>query len=350
MEINDTTYEDTTIAIDENKIEVVVPIPRRPAMSYADFVQSIVSRFFQGSILPLRPPLYTSVLIAILYGFFIYGVIDTSFPVSSDQILYGIDSPGFPNNLPLKYQLITGYPDCVDMRMDVWRVFTYQFIHLSFMHIFTNCLSLFTYGFLSESYLTSNYAHLQTILAYEFGVILGILGQVYTDGYHRIIGSSAGVYGLIGFTTSMILSKDTTSFGDFAILNTLPAQFVVDLVYFTVLYTTEIAYTSHFAGFIAGLALGNTFYIFSEKNKWTNWDKLVCISGVALGGFEIVFLLYHYIVDFPPRFHVNPTFDKPYSRQACCLDAFHILAGNNSMTMEDVRDKYQCINEQLILR
>jgi len=349
MDYENTILEITITENDENRIETQALEPRPEVITYAEFMQSIVSKFFQGSILPLRPPLYTMGLILILYGFFIYGVITTIIPVSSDAILSGVNSPGFPNNLPLKYQLITGYPECMDMRMEVWRVFTYQFIHLSFMHIFTNGLSILVYGFIAESYLTSNYARLQAILAYEFGVILGILGQVYTDGYHRIIGCSAGVYGLIGLTTSMMLSGDTTPFGEFAIINTLPTQLVVDMVYFTVLYTIDIAYTAHFAGFVAGLSVGNTFYIFSKKNKWTNWEKFVCMSGVALGVFEIVFLVYHYVVDFPPRFHINPTFDKPYSRLACCLDAFYLLAGNNSMTMDYVRDKYQCINEQLIL-
>jgi membrane associated rhomboid family serine protease len=354
-------YENTIVDItptkdenDDNRIEISVletprEIPRRPIPTYGEFMRSIVARFFQGSILPLRRPIYTASLITILYGFFIYGLAATIIPVSSDAILSGVNSPGFPNNLPLQYKLITGYPGCVDMRMEVWRVFTYQFIHLSFMHIFTNGLSILVYGFLAESYLASNYARLQTVLAYEFGVILGVLGQVYIDGYHRIIGSSAGAYGLIGLTTSMMLSGDTTPFGEFAILNTLPTQLVVDLVYFTVLYTPAIAYTAHFGGFIAGLAVGNTFYIFSKKNKWTNWDKFVCISGVALGVFEIVFLVYHYVVDFPPRFHINPTFDKPYSRLACCLDAYYLLAGNNSMTMDSIRNNYKCIDEQLVL-
>jgi hypothetical protein len=321
-------------------------IETRP--TYTEFMQSMVSRFFQGSILPRRSPLFSICVICILYGFFIYGVIATTIQVSSDAILLGVNSPGYPNNLPLKYQLITGYPGCVDMRMEIWRVFTYQFVHLSVMHIFSNGLSILVYGFLAESYLTSNTGRLQTIFAYEFGVILGILGQVYTDGYYRIIGSSAGAYGLVGLTTSIMLSGDTTPFGEFAILNTLPIQLLVDLVYFTVLYTSDIAYTAHFAGFVAGLAVGNTFYIFSTKNKWTTWDKIVCVSGLALGGFETAFLIYHYVVDYPPRFHINPTFDKPYPRLACCLDAFYLLAGNNSMTMDSIRNKYQCINEALV--
>ena len=353
-EDEDSDYEDTVVDItptkdenDDNRIETA--IPSRAIPTYAEFVRSIVARFSQESMLPYRRPRYTASLIPILYGFFIYGIFTTTIPVSFDTILLGLNSPGFPNNLPLKYKLITGYPGCVDMRMEVWRLFTYQFTHMSFMHVFTNSISIIVYGFLTESYLTSNYAHLQTVLAYEFGVILGVLGQVYADGYPGIIGCSAGAYGLIGLTTSMMLSGDTTPFGEFVILNTLPIQLMIDLVYFTVLYTPVIAYTAHFGGFVAGLAVGNTFYIFSKKNKWTNWDKFVCIFGVALGVFEIVFLVYHYVVDFPPRFHINPTFDKPYSRLACCLDAFYLLSGNNSMTMDYVRDKYRCVNEQLIL-
>jgi membrane associated rhomboid family serine protease len=350
----ETGHENTIIVIapepDGGRIEFpTLETPRRLIPTYTEFMQSIVSRFFQGSILPRRSPLFSICTICVLYAFFIYGVFTTTIPVSSDAILSGVNSPGFPNNLPLKYQLITGYPGCMDMRPEVWRVFTYQFAHLSAMHIFTNGLSILVYGFLSESYLTSNTARLQTIFAYEFGVILGILGQVYTDGYHRIIGCSAGVYGLIGLTTSVLLSGDTTSFGEFAIWNTLPIQLVVDLVYFTALYTPDIAYAAHFAGFVAGLAVGNTCYIFSTKNKWTTWDKFVCILGVALGGFETAFLTYHYVVDYPPRFHINPTFDKPYPRLACCMDAFYLLSGNKSMTMDSIKNNYQCTNEQLVL-
>jgi len=377
------TYENATTAIDENRIEIVVlprleqdilfqiesrepdveptileippekkntriEIPRRTMPTYTEFMRSIVARFFQGDMLPLRRPLYTVNLLPLLYFFFIYGIFTTTQPVSFGAVVSGVNSPGFPNNLPLKYEVITSYPECRDMRIEIWRLFTYQFTHFSFFHIFTNTISIITYGFLTESYLTGNHARLQTVLAYELGILLGCLGHVYTTGYYGLQGCSPGAYGLLGLTTSMLLTNDTTSFGRFVILNTLPTQFVVDLVYFTVLYTTYIAYTAHFTGFITGFAVGNTFYIFSKKNKWTNWDKFVCISGVALGGFEIVFLLYHYIVDFPPRFHINPTFDKPYSRQACCLDAFHILAGNNSMTTEDVRDKYQCVGDSLM--
>ena len=345
-------YENTIIAITPEIefpiLEMRPEIPRRLVPTYTEFMQSIVSRFFQGSILPRRSPLFSICTICVLYAFFIYGVINTIIPVSSDAILSGRDSPGFPNNLELKYQLITGYPACMDMRTEVWRVFTYQLVHLSVMHIFTNGLSILVYGFIAESYLTSNSARLQTVLAYEFGVILGVLGQVYTDGYHRLIGCSAGAYGLIGLTTSVLLSGDTTSFGEFAIWNTLPIQLVVDLVYFTALYTPDIAYAAHFAGFVAGLAVGNTFYMFSAKNKWSNRDTFVCVSGIALGVFEIAFLIYHYVVDYPPRFHINPAFDKPYPRLACCLDAFYLLSGNNSMTMDSIRNNYQCSNEVLV--
>jgi membrane associated rhomboid family serine protease len=341
--------ENESNRIEFTPVEKRQPTPRRNALTYTQFMHYIVSRFFQGSILPQRPAIFSICITCILYVFFICGVITTSLKVSSDAILYGIDSPGFPNNIPLQYQVITDYPGCKDMRMEVWRIFTYQFVHLSVIHILTNSLSILVYGFLAEAYITSNSARLQTIFAYEFGVILGILGQVYTDGYYRVIGSSAGAYGLIGLTTSIMLSGDTTPFGEFAILNTLPIQMLLDLLYFTVLYTPNVAYTAHFAGFIAGIAVGNIFYIFSIKNKRTNWDKIICVSGILLGVLEIVFLIYHYMVVFPPRFHINPTFDKPYPRLACCLDAFYLLAGNNSMTMDSIRNNYKCRNKQLVL-
>lgn len=313
--------------------------------TFANTMRAYLTKSLSGDKLPLRKPTFTMSLALLLISFFVYGIIST--PVKTNAIVSGIESPGFPNHMNFEYKLIKGYPTCTDMRMEWWRLITYQFVHLSVEHIFANVAGILMYGFVLESYITSNYARLQTIIAYELSVVMGILGQVYTDGYYRIIGASAGLYGLIGLSTSIMLSGDTTPFADFIILNTIPMQLLFDLIYFTIMYSKWIAYTAHFTGYITGVAVGNIFYIFSSKNRWTKMDTIFCIFGVGLGAFEISFLVYHYVVDFPPRFNINPTFDKPYFRYACCLDAYHLRAGNQSMTMDYITHNYRCIDNRL---
>jgi membrane associated rhomboid family serine protease len=296
---------------------------------------------------PIRKPLFTSFLILSVIFFFVYGIISTRY--SKDAIILGEGSTGFPNNLNFEYILIDNFPTCKDMRMDLWRLISYQFEHISLLHILGNFIGLLFYGSMLESFIESYNGRLQTIIAYELSVIIGILGEVYTDGYRSIIGCSMGVYGLIGLSTNNVLSGGLKSFARSILFIILILQMVGDILYFTVFYNPNVTYAGHFTGYITGFVVGNAFYIFSDKNKWNKIDFVFCIFGVAVGAFETIFLVYHYIVDFPPKFNINPTFDKPYLRNNCCLDAYN-LVNSQSMTMDYIKSNYNCINNILEIK
>jgi membrane associated rhomboid family serine protease len=295
---------------------------------------------------PFRKSYFTLSMIVITTTFFIYGYVSGGYHASFDLI--NVSSTGVPNNLPLAFVSITSYPDCKDIRLEIWRLLSYQLVHGYIVHLVLNMFSLLLYGLILEPHITNKYGRLELMIVYFMSIIFGALGQNYINGYIGIVGCSAGVYGLFGLMISLIITSGLTSFVLFLCRIMICFQILFEVILFLCVYDVSISYVAHFCGLMIGLSISCIFHIFSDKNKYTKYDCSIILFGLSLFIFEVTFLLYYYITQFPPQFNLNPTFNKAYIRSACCYDMFNMNSFNNSMTFDYIKQKYVCSDVSLI--
>lgn len=100
----------------------------------------------------------------------------------------------------------------------------------------------------------------------------------------------------------------------------------------------------HFSGFVAGFGLGLVATGLQAESCW--WRLLFCVCGGALQVFQWSFLASSYVDTFPPAFHINPFFDQPYARHACCSDAYGLVSARVSLSQ--VRASYFCDAQQML--
>jgi hypothetical protein len=199
-------------------------------------------------------------------------------------------------------------------------------------------MSLAVYGVLLEGMLQSRAHPLRTsalvLVVFQVAVVIGALGNAYNMPYSELVGCSAGVYGLIGLCWAVLLgsrwgcdTKKTT------LLVILSSQLLSDILSYTVFWSRSYGYIAHFCGGLAGFSLG---LLLLPRHGW-----LVRLVGLGLFVFCAIFLTLEYL-NFPPQFPISPFFGgEPYIRSACCLDAFNMMASENS-SIADIKGAYYC--------
>ena len=144
-------------------------------------------------------------------------------------------------------RMISGFPECEDLRPEWWRLFSYQFVHAGYEHIAFNIFMQVGHCFafpLTIPSLTSNKKYrrapsncrafcpgctLQTLfgmplnlvhgnlrfgLIYELGVIGGAITFAITGGAGALVGCSGGVYCVLGMMIAeLIINWDSSSKG-----------------------------------------------------------------------------------------------------------------------------------------
>eukprot|EP00615_Pteridomonas_danica_P016767 CAMPEP_0114378790 /NCGR_PEP_ID=MMETSP0102-20121206/1847_1 /TAXON_ID=38822 ORGANISM="Pteridomonas danica, Strain PT" /NCGR_SAMPLE_ID=MMETSP0102 /ASSEMBLY_ACC=CAM_ASM_000212 /LENGTH=756 /DNA_ID=CAMNT_0001533715 /DNA_START=22 /DNA_END=2289 /DNA_ORIENTATION=- len=155
------------------------------------------------------------------------------------------------------FKIITSYPSCNDIRGEVYRIISHQFVFNGYISIIYNIILQLVFG------LPLNMVHGQTkfFMLYEMGVIAGVLCFVSIGGGHgQLLGSSGGVYSIIGMHLAEILINwDLDSKG---IMNhwtrlVILATFIgIDLVIYNFTQSDVTSFTAHGGGMVMGIVLG----------------------------------------------------------------------------------------------
>ena len=265
-----------------------------------------------------RKPCFIILLILTITIFFVVGMVVGNYPITFT--LEAVTLLGIPNHIPIIYSGITRFPACKNIRNEVWRLISYQFVHSCFLHFFLNVFLIYIYGSLLEPYIIGKYSRTQLIIAYILSVIYGALGQSYVNGYQTLMGCSAGVYGLFGLIISVTMSKNIIPKIRCLLIINIIIQLIGEVIIFVFFYNSTFSYVSHFCGIITGYSVGNMFYTFSIMNKNKKADICFILFGLSLFIFETVFLLYYYIVQFPPKL----AFNQNNNFNSCCYDLYNM--------------------------
>lgn len=236
-----------------------------------------------------------------------------AFVFYSDRKPGGV-GPGHPVVGPtwLHYELISDFPQCHDRRKQTWRLFTYQFSHIGYSHLGSNAIVAMVFGVPVELV----HGHLIVFVIYQLGIALGALTCAFSDIHKSVVGSSGGVYCLVGLHTADCLvnwramAQDA---GRLVLRATLcllvPALDVV--VYVVVYRDNSVSYAAHVGGYVAGLLLGAAFLKPIDDNK-CHFFFIRPLAFVLLVAF-VAFAVAWYQLTFPPKYFLNGPFWKTAS-------------------------------------
>lgn len=155
-------------------------------------------------------------------------------------------------------------------RIEVWRYFSYMFMHQGYLHLIFNCIFQILLG------LPLEFVHKfwRVFLIYILGVLAGSLAHSVTDRFMFLAGASGGCYALIGaHIAAIIVNWKEMNYkcweGSFLrMLLSAPVRITVLLVLvvtdtgsaiyrrYTVPGGTKVGISAHLGGMLAGLLLG----------------------------------------------------------------------------------------------
>lgn len=158
-------------------------------------------------------------------------------------------------------------------RCQIWRFFTFQFLHVGIWHLAFNMLALFWFGGYIEDYLGSRrYLAFYLLCGVAGAACFTLLWALQILPYHietRLIGASAGVFGVL--VGAAVIAPNLTVLVMFVLPMTLRTLAIVMLA-ITVYNVIDIGGNAGGdAGHLGGAILG---YFLIRHPQWLNWATL----------------------------------------------------------------------------
>ena len=165
-------------------------------------------------------------------------------------------------------RVVGSFPDCQDLRPEVWRFFSYAFVHAGARHVCLNVVLQMIFGLPLE--IIHGAKH--TALIYGLGVIAGGLVSAVVRPYDAVVGSSGGVYALMGcHLGNLALNWHSMERGSFLGRKTRLAFYAlllsVDVAQYSFAPHPNVSYATHSGGYLAGFALAFSLLIHLDAHQ-----------------------------------------------------------------------------------
>jgi membrane associated rhomboid family serine protease len=219
-----------------------------------------------------------------------------------------------PNYHPFFFGIVSYYPDCRDVRLELWRFFTMSFVHGNIKHIACNTIILFPLLYIVES----SYNYKVVLLIYGLVSLFSGITYSYLHPYTKVIGCSHIVF---AYTGSLL--------ADYAINSTYMDKVMkkmllfiifliiaIELISFFFIKVENVAYLFHWLGFFYGFIISLTIMWDKRTNKY-NFKFLFIFSNIL--SMLSVFFIYTYIVNWTPQ---NINFLGNNNSKYCCYQMF----------------------------
>lgn len=234
------------------------------------------------------------------------------------------------------YMRMTGpFPSCFDARNQLWRLWTYQLVHVGWYHLGVNCAMQLFFGASVEMV----HGHIVMLMVYMFGVGMGALTCAFADVHRAVVGASGGVYTLIGLHAADVL-LNFRSMADRSrrlvralICTAVPA---LDILVYLLVYTNDdTSYASHGGGLVAGFLLGLVVLRPVDESR-CHYYVVRPLALLLLVCYVLFALFWHQTV-YPPEYLYNGPFWKrsswgaPDDQPHCCwrLDGCSAIASDD---------------------
>lgn len=228
-----------------------------------------------------------------------------------------------PNDMSWSFYAITPYPECKDVRNQVWRLISYSFVHGNIVHLLGNSIGIIV----STVGITRLQKFHSIIMVYFICIINGALSNYLTHPYLALIGASGGVYGVAGSNVAAIIYNYDSFYSQEIIYFYLFNFFfiMIDVISYHFMYSDNVAYQTHWYCYLFGILSGLIFYDCKTKTKIKNYIRFISLFVFC---YLNSLLLFHYIFNYPSSVGFN--YFKITKENSCCYDILHFESINNS--------------------
>jgi len=243
-----------------------------------------------GSSLPVFI-LLTSLVQTLL--FLLYLSLHPEVPLTSSSPIAGPQSTWM--------RVVGTFPMCSDLRPEVWRLVTHQFVHSGYQHVGFNIVLQTLFG------LPINMVHgnLRFGFIYTLGVIGGAMTFSAVGGAHgALVGCSGGVYAIFGMhLAEIIVNWDVESKGlmnHWTRLLVIGLLLCIDFFLYYTMPSETTSYSAHIGGWMVGLIVG-ILVLEDLEMEWC--EKYLLFPLAALVGLvgAIAVPWYYFKGPFPPE-------------------------------------------------
>jgi len=214
------------------------------------------------------PPVLKKIIIANVVVFFIQMIFD--------NLTFGGTPGWYVLNRYFALNPISGIDQAGQaFNFQIWQLFTFQFMHGGFGHIFFNMLMLWMFGMEIENIMGS-----QKFLIFYLaagvggGLVQAFISPLFVGGGAPTIGASAGVFGVMLAFAMYFPDRPIYLYFLFPIKAKYLIGFMVIIEFFSVGNQTMVAHLAHVGGIITAFA----FIMLDRKqkinvNSWVNSFK-----------------------------------------------------------------------------
>jgi len=219
-------------------------------------------------------------------------------------------------------------------RWEIWRYFTYMFVHIGIQHFVFNMIMQIVVGISLEMSQPGILGSCRVMVVYLCGVVAASLGTSLSDPENYIAGASGGVYSLISahLATLAINWQEDSSVRIQKVVHK-PITRVIRLCFLTLLTLHDVGFavyvrfydpdnrtgfTGHLCGAIAGLLVG-VFVL--ENRRVRSWEPVIqIVSCVLFFGMIAFAIVWNIMADtWFPGFFPEPDIDL-YESYGKCKD------------------------------
>jgi membrane associated rhomboid family serine protease len=204
------------------------------------------------------PPMIKNILIINIAVFFIQKI--------SESIAFG----GYPGwyllNRYFALNPLTGFDSAgISYNFQVWQLFTYQFMHADFMHIFFNMLMLWMFGMEIENIMGSRKFLFFFLLSGLGAGLLQLLGApLLSDSAGITIGASGAVYGVMIAFAMFFPDRYIMFYFLIPVKAKYLITFFIVLEFFSVREASVVAHLAHIGGALTAFV----FLLIDRKNQF----------------------------------------------------------------------------------
>lgn len=204
------------------------------------------------------PPMIKNLLIINVAVFFI------------QKIFASIAFEGIPGELILNHYFALNPLIGIDSNFQIWQLFTYQFMHGDFMHIFFNMLMLWMFGMEIENIMGSKKFLVFYLVSGLGAGLLQLFGTpILSDSFGYTIGASGAVYGVMIAFAMFFPDRYIMFYFLIPVKAKYLITFFIILEFISVREASFVAHLAHIGGALTGL-----IFLLIDRRKQFNVNRM----------------------------------------------------------------------------
>lgn len=190
------------------------------------------------------------------------------------------------------------HTDCQDHRLELYRLFSYQFSHVDARHVLVNSFLCLFLGIPLEGF----HGFLRTMATFNAGVFGGACCFFMFDIHTSVVGMSAGCYALMGMHSGDLVMNWAQRKYRRPLLLALMLAVALDVLNAQMLdplSELRVSHSAHVGGCVAGFCCGILFGRNLVVKRWE--QRLQVIIGLACAFLVVFTLSWGQAQSWPPR-------------------------------------------------